>query len=189
MALISAPALGIANIEWALDRPAQINIDLVNKRTVGTPLYGKWFASVELAPIVGESNFRLVRSFLFRCNGVANAFQLAATCAAQNANSGVTLSAAASAGDTTVTISGASTPLLDGQLVTINDQLLQLTEDQSGSTLTFEPPLRAAVSAGAAVETANPYAVVRLAIGGIAYENSSGQRFDCSFAVEEVVSA
>jgi hypothetical protein len=189
VALISAPPLGIANIEWTLDRPAQINIDLVNKRTVGTPLYGKWFASVDLAPIVGENNFRQVRSFLFRCNGVANSFHLAASCAAQNANSGVTLSAGASAGDTSVTISGAATALLDGQLVTINNQLLQLTEDQSGSTITFEPPLRAAVSAGASVETANPYALVRMASGAIAYEISVGHRFDCSFAVEEVVSA
>lgn len=189
MGLVSAPTLRISDIDWSLDRPAQINFDLTNKRTVGTPLYGKWFASVQLSPIVGEGNFCPVRSFLFRCNGVANYFHLIATCQAQNANSGVTLSVDAAAGDTSVTITGAATSLLDGQMVTINSQLLQLTADQSGSTLTFEPPLRSAVSSGSAVETANPYAVVRMTSGDVSYENSVGQRFDCSFNVEEVVSA
>lgn len=186
--MITAPTLRLSAIEWTLDRPAQINIDLVNKRTVGAPLYGKWYAKVTLAAYETEALFCPVRSFLFRCNGVANSFQLPATIEPQNGNSGVTASAA-TAGATSLTLTGTSTALLDGQMVTVNDQLLQLTEDQSGSTITFEPPLRAAVSAGASVETANPYALVRMTGADIGWQIDPPEFFSASFNVEEVVSA
>ena len=189
MALISAPTFRLAGIAWELDRPAQVNTDLSNKRTIGDPLYGKWFASVALEPETGEAAFAPIRSFLMRCMGTVNYFHLPAVINAQNANSGVTLSAGASAGATTVTITGASTSLLDGQMVTIGNQLLQLTADQSGSALTFEPPLRVAASSGDAVETSLPYALVRLADPNVNWTVEAPQRFSTAFDVEEVVSA
>jgi hypothetical protein len=189
MALITAPTFALAAIEWELDRPAQINSDVSNKRTVDEPLYGKWFARVDLEPVTGESTFAPVRSFLMRCMGCVNSFQLPAVIEAQNANSGVTLAADAAAGATSITLSGATTALLDGQMVTLADQLLQLTADQSGGAITFEPPLRVAATAGAAVETAMPYALVRLADPNASWQVDAPNRFGASFMVEEVVGA
>lgn len=188
MAFIAAPALNIRLIEWALDRPAQINVSLSGKRTVSsTILYGKWSARVELAPIVGQANAQAIRSFIARCNGPLNRFRLYATESAQNANSGVTVSAAATAGDTALTITGYTGALLAGQMATINGQLVQITADQSAGTITFEPPLRADASVGTTVVTSRPYALVRMADSTAGWSVGPGQVYEIAFDVEEAV--
>ena len=186
MALITAPTLRLRGIEWTLDRPAQVNIDLSGKRRADTaPLYGKWSARVDLATYESEALFCPVRSFLVRCFGPVNSFDLPATLESQNANSGVTVASTAAAGATVLSLSGYSTALLAGQMATVNGQLLQLTEDQVGAVIAFEPPLRVQASATTAVETANPYARVHLADQQIAWNIEPPQRFSASFNVEE----
>jgi hypothetical protein len=186
VALVTAPAFRLRGIEWALDRPAQVNADWSGKRTIDTaPLYGKWRARVELATEESEAAFRTLRSFLVRLCGHTHTFRLPATLDAQNANSGVTVASTAAAGAITMSLSGASAPLLAGQLVTVGNQLLQLVEDQAGAVIAFEPPLRAQASGGAAVETANPYALVHLSDGTVEWAVEPPQRFSASFAAEE----
>jgi hypothetical protein len=89
------------------------------------------------------------------------------------------------AGVVTLSLSGYSTSLTDGQMVTVGGQLLQLTADQSGAAITFEPPLRAQAAAGDAVETANPFATVRLTQSEVGWAIEPPQRFTTSFDVEE----
>lgn len=186
MALIAAPTLPLRGIEWTFDRPAQINTSLTGKRTSeDEPWFGKWHARVELAVQQGEENFRAIRSFLVRCDGPVNTFQLPATVEPQNSNSGVTVASTAAVGASTMNLSGTTTPLVVGQMVTVGDQLLLLTDDQLGSTITFEPPLRAQATAGASVETANPYAVVHLASSEIGWSIGPWRRFATAFGVEE----
>lgn len=127
--------------------------------------------------------FQPLRSFFVRCNGPANRFKIPGVAESQNANSGVTAGAAA-VGSSSMTISGAASALTEGQLVTVNEQLLALVADQTGSTITFEPPLRAAVALGAAVETSQPWAVVKMA-GDIGWQVELGPIFTASFSVEE----
>jgi hypothetical protein len=60
-----------------------------------------------------------------------------------------------------------TTVLQAGQYVTINNQLLQLTENvtSNGSgvaTLTFEPPVRVSPADNAAIEYKNPYCLMYL---------------------------
>lgn len=189
MAFITAPVLPIRSIQWSLERPAQINVSAwTGKRTVvANPWYSKWRARVELAPIVGEANVRAIRSFLARCRGSINTFRLYATEGDQNANDAVTVSATAAAGATSMAITGAETALLDGQLVTVNGQLLQLTADQSGSTISFEPPLRAQAAAGTAVVTGRPYALVHMAAAQAGWGVDPGQVYGIAFDVEEAI--
>jgi len=142
---------------------------------------------VELAPMQGESNIRAVRSFIAKRKGQLIPFRLMATEGAQNGNSGVTVSATAAQGATSMTITGAATALKDGQFVTVNAQLLCLTADQSGSTINFRPPLRQSASAGTVVVTSRPYAFVYMAASRIGYSTSPGRLFNVSFAVEEAV--
>lgn len=186
MALITVPDLPLAGIEWSLDRPAQINVALTGKRAMESgPLYGKWRARVEIAARSSESEFRALRSFLVRCQGAVSTFRLPATVEAQNSNSGVTVASTVAAGATAMNLSGTSTPLLAGQMVTVNDQLLVLTDDQLGSSISFEPPLRAQASSGTSVETANPTALVHMSAPQVSYSIAPWRRFSSTFSVEE----
>jgi hypothetical protein len=185
MAVITAPDFDIRHIDWSPDRPSQSNADWQGKRKVAAnPWFEKWRAHLDLVPIVGEDNVRPLRSFFARCDGPVNRFPLRAVEGPQNANSGVTVASTAAAGATSMTLAGAATALKDGQLITVNGQLLQLVADQSGSTVNFEPQLRAQASAGAAVETSLPYATVFLATPPT-WSVAAGKIYSISFDVEE----
>lgn len=186
MAFIPAPDFRINGIEWGLLQPSQINVSIAGKRLVSSePLYGKWMAHVSLAPRVGAESVRLLRSFFIRC-GPVNTFNLSATDGpAQNANSGVTVSATAAAGAQSFSISGAATAMIVGQYVTVNNQLLLLTA-VSGNSLTFVPALRAQAVMGTAVETAEPFALVRLA-SEPRWGIEPGPIYSISFDAEEAI--
>lgn len=190
MTLITAPTFRIASIEWGLDRPAQVNRSAwTGRRTVvGNPWHAKWRARVELTRLQGDAEFRSIRAFFARCKGQINTFRLPATVEAQNANTGVTLSAAAAAGATELTITGAGTAMEEGQMVTLNDQLLIITE-VVGGTLTFEPTLRIAAASGTTVETANPTCLVALSQPEIAWSIAPYRMHSLSFDVEEAIEA
>ena len=189
MAFITAPTLKIRSIQWTLDRPAQANVSQwTGRRTlIANPWHGKWSAKVELSPLVSEANVRAVRSFLARCKGSLNTFRMFATETAQNANSGVTVTSTVAAGVTSFAISGAATTLKDGQFVTVNGQLLQLTADQSGTTLTFEPPLRQQATAATKVVTSRPYDLVYMTNSQSGWGVGAGQLYSIGFEVEEAI--
>lgn len=182
-----AAGLGVAEIDWELDRPAQINRSGLTggRASAADPWHGKWRARVKLWTVAGEAAFAPVRSFLVRCCATAHSFELPAVVRAQNANSGVTVGQAAAAGATSMALSGAATPLLDGQLAAVNGELLQLVADQSGPTITFEPPLRQPAAAGTAVETARPCATVRLSGREVGWGVDPPEQFSAAFDVEE----
>jgi hypothetical protein len=189
MATITAPDFGIRSIQWTFTRPDSLATSGWTGSAVPmvSPWAGRWKAHVELAAIQGEANARTIKSFIARCKGSTQAFRLYATAGAQNSNTGVTVSSAASAGDTSVDISGAATSLLDGQMVTLNGQLLCLTADQSGSTLTFAPPLRDNAAVGTTVVTKRPYALVYMAASSSGWKIAPGRLFGIAFDVEEAV--
>lgn len=189
MAYIAAPDFRIRSIEWELDRPGQINSSVYTGRrsVLQNPWHAKWRAKVELAMVQGESEFRLLRSFFARCEGQINVFRIYATTEAQNANTGVTVASTAAAGATSMTISGATTPLTEGQFFTVNGQLCVCIADQSGSTLTFEPPLRAQAASGAIVVTSRPYALVSMTASSLGWSIGAARRYGAGFSVEEAI--
>lgn len=189
MAYITAPDFRIRSIEWELDRPSQVNVSAYTARrsVLQNPWHGKWRAKVELAMVQGESEFRSLRSFFARCEGQVNVFRIYATVEAQNSNVGVTVASAAAAGATSLSINGAATPLTDGQYFTVNGQLCVCIADQSGSTLTFEPPLRAAAAAGTTVVTSRPYALVSMASSSVGWSVGGARRYGAGFSVEEAI--
>jgi hypothetical protein len=98
------------------------------------------------------------------------------------------VAALAAQGATAMKLSGCTTPLLEGQLITVNDQLLQLTADQEGSGwVYFEPQLREAANGGTPVETANPYAFVYMTSSRNGWSVDPGAVYGIAFAVEEAV--
>lgn len=189
MAFVTAPDFPIKAVTWTLDRPSQSNVSAWTGTRVAVvnPWHGKWSAHVELATQQDEGGFRALRSFFARCKGSLNTFRLYAAAGPQNSNTGVTLSANAAAGATSVTITGAVASLLDGQFFTISGQLCCCVADQSGSTLTFEPPLRQAANSGTTVVTSRPYALVYLSGSSFAWQIASWRQYGLSFDVEEAI--
>lgn len=189
MAFVTAPDFAIKAIQWSLNRPAQINVGAYTgvRQAVATPWFTQWSAHVELGQRQGESGFRLLRSFFAKCRGSVNTFRIYATPELQNSNSGVTVASTAAQGATTMTISGASTALLEGQFFTVNGQLCCCTADQSGSTLTFEPPLRQQATAATKVVTSRPYALVYLSNPQQSWSEGNWRLFDMSFDVSEAI--
>lgn len=100
-----------------------------------------------------------------------------------------TASAGAAQGATSIALSGAPA-MTQGMLATVslpsgNKQLVMLTADLAGSTITFEPPLREAISTGAQVDTMSPGAQVALADSAFSWSVDQGQLYGISFGVEE----
>lgn len=187
--IVRAIDLPIRAIEWRFGSAAKNNASgwTGSRTVVADPWRKKWRARVELAVIQGEANVAETRAFLARCKGQVTPFRLYATAGAQNANSGVTVSSTAAIGATSMAITGAATALLDGQLITVNGQLLCLTADQSGSTITFQPPLRQAASAGTTVVTSRPYALVHMAASSVGWQIGPKRLFNVAFDVEEAM--
>lgn len=88
-------------------------------------------------------------------------------------------------------ITGSTAPTLTaGMLATVmlpsgNAQLVQITA-VAGNTINFEPPLREAISSGAVVETASPFAQVALADSLIGWSVDPGTQYGIGFDAEEV---
>ena len=191
MALVTFPASArIARADWRLDTPSQVNRSAwTGRRQVfGSPGHARWSASIALAPLVGQNSILAWRSFLVQLRGQINTFRLKAVEARQNTNSGITAAAAASAGARSMTVSTLAQPLFEGQFITANDQLLLITgvSGVGGTTLAFEPALRADLGLGTAVEVANPTAHVALVDSGFGWSVDRGQVYTVGFDVEEV---
>ena len=158
-------------MSWRLVMPAQTNVsDWTGRRQTIASGRGWWECQVTFPPIVGTTNINAWRAFIAKSRGKANDFQVPVDPTAQSSASATPLVNGASQTGRTLSTDGwpvSSTVLVAGQYVTINNQLLQLTENvtSNGSgvaTLTFEPPVRTAPSDNAAIEFKNPYCLMYL---------------------------
>lgn len=170
MATITYPSTPKPNgMAWRLVMPAQTNIsEWTGRRQTITSGRGWWECQVSLPPIVGSTGVNTWRSFIAKARGRANDFQIPVDPTAQSASASTPLVNGASQTGRTLATDGwpvSTTVLVAGQFVTINNQLLQLTENvtSNGSgvaTLTFEPPIRTSPSDNAAIEYKNPYCLM-----------------------------
>lgn len=158
-------------MSWRLVMPAQTNVsDWTGRRQTIASGRGWWEAQITLPPIVGTTNINAWRSFIAKSRGTANDFQVPVDPVAQSASTATPLVNGAGQQGRTLNTDGwptSTTVLQAGQYVTINNQLLQLTENvtSNGSgvaTLTFEPPIRVSPSDNTAIEYKNPYCLMYL---------------------------
>lgn len=197
MAVISLPAsVRIANINWALDRPAQLNRSqwTGKEQVIADPWHGRWTAEAELAPVVGEANVLAWRAFLAALKGRVNTFRLPAVEKDQAANDSVSVSILAAAGATTINSGGwgvsTANVMLAGQMFTLNDQLCVLTANASSNAsgfadLTFQPPLRAGATVNTPIIVRKPTALVALASSTAGWSVDRGQVYGIKLNVEE----
>jgi hypothetical protein len=170
MATVTFPSSPKPNgMSWRLVMPSQTNVsDWTGRRQTIASGRGWWECQLSLPPIVGTSNVNAWRSFIAKSRGRANDFQIPVDATAQSAATATPLVNGAGQTGRTLTTDGwplSSTVLVAGQFVTINNQLLQLTENvtSNGSgvaTLTFEPPIRTSPADNAAIEYKNPYCLM-----------------------------
>lgn len=156
---------------WRLLMPAQTNIsDWTGRRQTVASGRGWWECQITFPPIVGTTNINAWRSFIAKSRGSANDFQVPVDPIAQSTSTATPLVNGAGQTGRTLNTDGwplSTTVLQAGQYVTINNQLLQLTENvtSNGSgvaTLTFEPPIRTAPADNAAIEYKNPFCLMYL---------------------------
>lgn len=170
MATVTFPSTPKPNgMSWRLVMPAQTNVsEWTGRRQTIASGRGWWECQLSLPPIVGTTNVNAWRAFIAKSRGKANDFQIPVDPTAQSSAVATPLVNGASQTGRTLNTDGwpvSSTVLVAGQFVTINNQLLQLTENvtSNGSgvaTLTFEPPIRTAPSDNAAIEFKNPYCLM-----------------------------
>jgi hypothetical protein len=170
MATITYPSTPKANgMAWRLIMPSQTNVsEWTGRRQTVASGRGWWECQITLPPIVGTTNVNAWRSFIAKARGRANDFQIPVDPTAQSASASTPLVNGASQTGRTLATDGwpvSTTVLVAGQYVTINNQLLQLTENitSNGSgvaTLTFEPPVRTSPADNAAIEYKNPYCLM-----------------------------
>jgi len=170
MATVTFPSSPKPNgMSWRLIMPSQTNVsDWTGRRQTIASGRGWWECQLSLPPIVGTANVNAWRSFIAKSRGRANDFQIPVDATAQSAATATPLVNGAGQTGRTLTTDGwplSSTVLVAGQFVTINNQLLQLTENvtSNGSgvaTLTFEPPIRTSPADNAAIEYKNPYCLM-----------------------------
>ena len=158
-------------MSWRLVMPAQTNVsDWTGRRQTIASGRGWWEAQITFPPIVGTTNINAWRSFIAKSRGAANDFQVKVDPTAQSSSTAIPLVNGAGQTGRTLNTDGwptSTTVLQAGQYVTINNQLLQLTENvtSNGSgvaVLTFEPPVRVSPSDNAAIEYKNPYCLMYL---------------------------
>lgn len=156
---------------WRLVMPAQTNVsDWTGRRQTIASGRGWWEAQITFPPIVGTTNVNAWRSFIAKSRGAANDFQVPVDPVAQSASTATPLVNGAGQQGRTLSTDGwplSTTVLQAGQYVTINNQLLQLTENvtSNGSgvaVLTFEPPVRVSPADNAAIEYKNPFCLMYL---------------------------
>jgi hypothetical protein len=193
MATLNWPGFGITTASWTLDQPSQGNQSPYSgvRQIVSNPWHGKWRAHVQLATQQGDAAFRAARGFFTSLKGQINTFHLPAVESAQNANTGVTLASGAAQGAVSMSLTGVTTALVAGNMVTIAGQLLSITSvgtlSGSAQTINFMPALRAAASLGASVETAKPYALMALSDSAFTWDIGSWRRYGLAFDCEEAI--
>ena len=156
---------------WRLLMPAQTNVsDWTGRRQTIASGRGWWECQIAFPPIVGTTNINAWRSFIAKSRGSANDFRVPVDPVAQSASTATPLVNGAGQQGRTLNTDGwplSTTVLQAGQYVTINNQLLQLTENvtSNGSgvaVLTFEPPVRVSPADNAAIEYKNPFCLMYL---------------------------
>ncbi len=193
--LIAMPASPVAaNIDWDIDQPGQANRGEFTGKRRATLLAQapRWFASVTLPPIIGESRVLDWRAFVVNCDGIANSFRVIACERPQITGVTVTVKGAGQIAHQLVTQGwgAAGLKLRRGQFFTVGEQLLMLQADviadaTGTATLTFKPYLRYSPANGAPIEVTRPYAVMCMSDPRNGWKVGIGQSYGVTFKCEE----
>ncbi len=191
------PAVRIQNVDWTLDRPAQVNRSDWTKRrqVVLQPGPSMWSATCDLCAVIGEPNMLEIEAFLVDLEGQVNSFRMVAV---ENPQSRLPLApivdAAGQAGRTLNLRNGiAGATLLRGHKLTVDDQMLMLmaplTFDANGkASATFKPSLRFSPLDATPVEVVKPTVLMSLSTSQVGWSVTPGQVYQSKqLTLEEAI--
>lgn len=174
MAVITFPNIkSPASLEWSLVSNTIPFTSPLSKAVQTVEFPGaRWSASLAY-PVMPESEAALMRAFLVKLRGQANRFYLPNYSKPYPRGTinltGVTVNGALAQGATSATFASAGNAktLLTGDFFSIGGELKMAVADATSSsggaiTVTFEPPLRSAVTNGSAVVLAKPTVLMML---------------------------
>lgn len=187
----SCPPIGA--IKWRLNQPTQVNRSEWTKRRKVTILASApmWMAEVPPFDLIGEDMVRAWRVFLTKCRGQANTFRLPAVKASQITGVSPLVNGGGQGGYSILTDAWGADgiKLRAGQFVTINDQLLLLTEDvvaaNGGARITFEPHIRYIPADNTPVNVSVPTAIMAMTDDTAGWDDEDFDLFTVGFAAEE----
>jgi hypothetical protein len=195
MTLITLPDQArIKNVEWTLDRPAQVNRSDWTKRrqVVLQPGPSMWSATCDLVVRIGEPAMLEVEAFLVDLEGQVNSFQLPIADSPQlPAPQSVVVDGAGQSGRFLALRGGVhGQSLLRGHKITVNDQTVMLmaplTFDATGkATATFKPSLRNSPADGDPVEVVKPYVLLSLTTSQVGWTVAPGRLYQAKQLVLE----
>jgi hypothetical protein len=199
MAIITVPDDEAITIDrFDFDAPAQVNRSGWTKRRKVLDLPGgqSWYFQFHVEGPATEEEERPWRAFLMRLKGPANSFRLRVACEQHTFNNPVV--GADPGNGNTLPLQGflPGTALVAGQFLTVplpsgHERLVMLTADLTANgsgqaTATFIPSLDETPTAGAAVETINPWSLVALTDARNGWALSDGVS-EFQFAAEEAL--
>lgn len=191
MAIILPPeAPRIRQIKWTLRQPHQVNRSqwTGRRQVLSVPGAARWSCSAVLVPIIGQDRAKKWRGFFNSLEGQLHKFPLAAVEAPQHGGANPT-SATGTAGSKSLQLAGPVPALDAGDFLTVelddgSQQLVVLSAPIAGTTATFAPTLRNAVTAKP-VETILPFAHVSLVEDSFEHTVDAGQVYTFAFDAEE----
>jgi hypothetical protein len=176
MALITMPAVGVRDIQWTYDAPAQLNRSEISGLTGVVPLHAERFSAQIVVAVRTVEEMRAWRSFLIGLRGPVNTFHLPAI--KPNEQAGVPVVSVTAVGGSTGNVLATTgwglapntLAMRDGMMIDHAGRLHVVRGDASTKAgngtlcdLMIEPQLVGATTAGALVRVRAPVGTMRLA--------------------------
>ena len=187
MAIIPVPdALAIRRVEWAFDRPAQVNRSQWTKRrqVVTQPGPALWSATAELAVRVGTDDWLEAEAFLIDLEGQINTFRLEAAAKSQTDLPLAPQVDGAGQYGRSLRLRGGipGAGLKRGHKMTVNDQMVSISvpfvfDVEGRAVVTFKPSLRLSPLDGNSVEMRRPTVLVALTGSSVGWTEDLGEQF------------
>lgn len=187
MTTLSFPAVAVQNMTMRLNRVVAVS---ESPYTLDTQVYAhqgaRWEAEVSLPPL-DHDQARPVEAFIIGLKGRENTFTFGNPL--HTSTAAATLSATANIRAESLTTTSAASAVTAGTYFQHTDYLYLVTADKSAGagTLSFQPPLRAAIASGQALTFNLPKAIWRMSSNDVGWSINSTSLYGFTFACVEAL--
>jgi hypothetical protein len=183
---LAFPSVGIQHIDLRLNRTVAVaESPFTYDQQVHDFGGARWEAEITLPPL-SDAQARSVEAFIIGLKGRSGTFTMGHPLHNSTANSTVTSAAIRAESFTTTAGSGAVTA---GTYFQIGDYLYVATADKASgaNTLSFQPPLRAAIGTSTALDFTLPKSLWRLASNDVGWSTDAASMHGFAFACVEAL--
>tara|TARA_R110000851_G_scaffold4230_3_gene17351 strand:+ start:114 stop:677 length:564 start_codon:yes stop_codon:yes gene_type:complete len=187
MTTLSFPAVAVQNMTMRLNHVVAVS---ESPYTLDTQVYAhqgaRWEAEVSLPPL-GHDQARPVEAFIIGLKGRENTFTFGNPLHTSTATS--TTSATANIRAESLTTTSGASAVTAGTYFQHGDYLYMVTADKSAGagTLSFQPPLRAAIASGQSLIFNLPKSLWRMSSNDVGWSVNSTSLYGFTFACVEAL--